>query len=139
MQNGSRWNEKLLLILLLVTPFLFAQEVHYANQVTVAWDSVSPPGTVSYQVFVATYPVVDPQNPGAHDLQVETEATEATVTFPAEGKYAIGVRTKKLIDGEILYSEINWSFENGESTPNPFIVGHYIPPDAVLNLRLKED
>jgi len=31
------------------------------------------------------------------------------VTFQAEGKYAVGVRTKKSIVGEELFSEINWS------------------------------
>lgn len=112
------------------------QEVYYANQITVAWDPVSDSGAISYEVYMSSYPVVDPLDPGAHILVLETTATEAVVTFPVEGKYAVGVRTKKSIDDEELYSEINWSYENGVNTPNPFIVGYYISPAAPVNLRL---
>ena len=112
------------------------QEVYYANQVTVAWDPVIDSGAISYEVYISPYPVVDTLDPGAHTLVLETAATEAVVTFQAEGKYAVGVRTKKLIDGEELYSEINWSYENGAMTPNPFIVGYYTGPAAPVNLRL---
>lgn len=59
------------------------------------------------------------------------------VTFPSEGKYAVGVRTKKSIDAEELFSEINWSYENGEMTPTPFVVGYYTSPAAPVNLRLR--
>jgi len=34
------------------------------------------------------------------------------------------------------YSTINWSNENGEATPNPFVLEHYIAVDAPKNLRL---
>ena len=127
---------KVLIVLFLIAPFLIAQEVHYANQVTVAWDQVSDTGTISYEVFVAPYPLPDPLDLGTLDPPIETTALEATVSFSIEGSFTVGVRTKKSIDGEILYSDINWSFENGVNTPNPFIVGYYIPPAAVLNLRL---
>ena len=116
---------------------LMGQEVYYANQVTVGWDPVSDSGAISYEVYVSPYPVVNPLDPGAHILVVETTATEAVVTFQAEGKYAVGVRTKKSIEGEELFSEINWSYENGAMTPNPFIVGYYIGPAAPVNLRLR--
>ena len=76
-------------------------------------------------------------DPGAHTLVLETTDTEAGITFPSEGKYAVGVRTKKSIDGQELFSEINWSYENGEMTPNPFIVGYYTSPAAPVNLRLR--
>ena len=101
------------------------------------WDPVPDSGAISYEIYVSPYPVVDPLDPGAHTLVLETPETEAVVTFPSEGKYAIGVRTKKSIDGEELYSEINWSHENGEMTPNPFIVGYYTGPAAPVNLRLR--
>ncbi len=100
-----------------------------------AWDPVSDSGVISYQVYVSPYPVVGPLDPGAHFLVLETTETDAVVTVQAEGKYAVGIRTKKSIDGEELYSEINWSYENGVNTPDPFIVGYYIRPDAPVNLN----
>jgi hypothetical protein len=129
--------KKVLLIILFCLPLLIGQEVYYGNQVTVEWDSVSDSGAISYQVYVSPYPVVAPQDPGAHTFVLETTETEAVVTFKAEGKYAVGVRTKKSIDGEELFSEINWSLENGVNTPDPFIVGYYVGPAAPLNLRLR--
>jgi hypothetical protein len=129
--------KKMLLIILLCLPLFMGQEVYYSNQFTVAWDPVIDSGAISYEVHVSPYPVVDPLDPGAHTLVLETPATEAVVTFQAEGRYAIGVRTKKSIDGEELFSEINWSSENGVHTPNPFIVGYYVGPAAPVNLRLR--
>ena len=129
--------KKVLLIILFCLPLLLGQEVYYANQVTVEWDPVSDSGAISYEVYVSPYPVVDPLDLGAHTLVLETTATEAVVTFQAEGKYAVGVRTKKSIAGEELFSEINWSHENGANTPNPFIVGYYTGPAAPVNLRVR--
>lgn len=129
--------KKVLLIILFCLPPLMGQEVYYANQVTVEWDPVSDSGVFSYQVYVSPYLVVNPLDPGAHTLLFETTATEAVVTFQAEGKYAVGVRTKKSIDGEELFSDINWSYENGATTPNPFIVECYTGPAAPINLRLQ--
>jgi hypothetical protein len=106
------------------------QEVYYANQVTVAWDPVIATGTVSYEVFIAPFPVPADLDTGPLNLVLETASTEAVVTFPEEGKYIIGIRTKKSIDGDVLYSDINWSHENGIATPNPFILGYYAPPDV---------
>jgi len=129
--------KKLILILLMCLPLLMGQTVHYANQVTVAWDPVSDTGVITYEVFVAPYPLPDPLDLGTLDPPVETAATEATVSFSIEGAYTVGVRTKKQVDTEILYSEVNWSFENGANTPDPFIVGYYVPPDAPLTLRIQ--
>jgi hypothetical protein len=113
------------------------QEVYYANQVTVALDPVSDSGAISYEVDVSPYPVLNPLDPGAHTLVLETTETVAVVTFQAEGKYAVGVRTKKSIDGEKLFSEINWSHENGVITPDPFIVGYYPGPAVTVDLRFR--
>jgi hypothetical protein len=113
------------------------QDIYYANQVTVAWDQVSDTGTISYEIFVAPYPLPDPLDLGTLDPPIETTALEATVSFSVEGSYTVGVRTKKSINGEILFSDINWSHQNGAATPNPFIVGYYIPPAAPLGLILQ--
>jgi len=117
--------------------FLLGQEVYYANQVTVEWDPVSDSGAISYEVYVSPYPVVKLLDPVAHTFVLETTETEAVVTFQAEGKYAVWVRTKKSIDVEELFSEIDWSHENGVMAPTPFIVGYYTDPAAPVNLRVR--
>lgn len=129
--------KKILLIILFCLPLLLGQAVHYANQITVAWNPVSDSGVISYEVFTSAYPVSDPQNPDAHSLVAETSESQAVVTFQSEGKFSVGVRTKKVIDGETLYSVINWSHENGADTPDPFVVGYYVPPAVPQNMRLE--
>lgn len=128
--------KKLLLILLLCLPLLIGQTVIRDNPVSIAWDVVVPMGgdTISYEIFVA--PLGDyasAQNVGQTDL-LETE-----VTIASEGDWVIGVRTVRTItaNGEILYSDINWSDIDGLSTPNPFIVRWYSVPDAPDNLRVQ--
>jgi hypothetical protein len=116
---------------------LMGQEAYYANQVKVEWDPVTDSGAISYEVYVSPYPVVNPLDPGAQTLVLETTSTEAVVMLQAEGKYAIGYITKKSIDHEELFSEINWSHENGAMRLDPFIVGYYTSPAAPVNLRLR--
>ena len=70
-------------------------------------------------------------------MEYSRTATDAVVSFQAEGRYAVGVRTKKSIDGEELYSEINWSAENGVNTPDPFIAEYYTGPAVPVRLRLR--
>jgi hypothetical protein len=127
--------KKWLLIILLCLPLLLGQTVQYTNQITIEWDAVTDTGAISYEVYFAPYPVADPQNVDTLTFVEETALLESTVTFATEGKYAVGVRTKKVIDGETLFSEVNWSYENGVNTPNPFIVGFFTPPVAPENLR----
>ena len=38
---------------------------------------------------------------------------------------------------EELFSEINWSHENGVMAPTPSIVGYYTGPAAPVNLRVR--
>jgi hypothetical protein len=126
--------KKILLIFLLVLPLLLGQTIVRDNPVSVAWDEVTPMGgdTISYEVFVA--PVGDYQ---AAQSVGETDLLTMDVTIANEGDWVIGVRTVRSItsNGEILYSEINWSDVNGLATPDPFIVRHYAVPAAPSNLR----
>ena len=123
----------LLLSLLSVS---IAQEVQYTNQITIAWDPVTqltdgspiPAGDViTYEIFKAD------------ELIGETAELQYTVTFDQEGEYKVGVRTKRQVasTGDIVYSEINYSDQNGESTPNPFVVRFIKPVQMAKNLRLQ--
>lgn len=126
--------KKILLIFLLVLPLLLGQTVVRENPVSVAWDEVLPMGddTISYEVFVAPlgdYPAADSVG--------QTELLTMDVPLPGEGDWVIGVRTVRTItsNGEVLYSEINWSDVNGLATPDPFIARWYAAPAAPGNLR----
>ena len=113
-----------------------AQEVHYTNQITVAWDPVTlltdgspiPAGDViTYEIFKGD------------ELIGETAEIQYTVTFDQEGEYRVGVRTKRQVasTGDIIYSEINYSDQNGDSTPDPFVVRFIKPVQMAKNLRLQ--
>jgi hypothetical protein len=112
---------KLFLVIALLIAFCFAwafgaitqsvaQTWHPSNQVTIAWDAVAPllaTDTISYYVYVQFVPTGE-----------------------------LGVATKRTLeDGAITISQINWSNINGTSTPDPFGVVYYVPPDMPLNLR----
>lgn len=121
-------------VFLLVLLSVVGQEVVYTNQVTIEWDAVAPMGgdAITYEVW---------QDDGAtQTLLGETAGLYYTVTFGTEGSYVLGVRTVRTITatGERLYSDMNWSDEDGEATPNPFVVRYYVPPVAPGNLRRQQ-
>ena len=128
--------KKLLLILLLCLPLLIGQTVIRDNPVSVAWDAVIPMGgdTISYEVFLS--PLGD--YAAAQSLG-QTDLLDMEVNIASEGDWVIGVRTIRTImaNGEILYSDINWSDVDGLSTPDPFIVRWYAAPVAPGNLRIQ--
>jgi len=119
-----------------------AQQWVSVNQLTIAWDAVVPlesTDSISYYIytkFVSTQEQLGSiDTPNGTALQ-ETANLQATISFQTEGKYILGVATKRtLSDGTIMVSVINWSDENGDATPNPFGVIYYVPPDPPLNLR----
>ena len=88
--------------------------------------------TISYEVFIA--PLGD--YPAAQAVG-QTELLAMDVMIANEGDWVVGVRTVRTItsNGEVLYSEINWSDINGLATPDPFVVRHYEAPAAPSNLR----
>jgi len=128
--------KKILLVILMVLPLLLGQTIIRDNPISVAWDVVMPLGgdTISYEVFTA--PLGDY---AAAQSVGQTALVEMDVTISGEGDWVIGVRTIRTIteNGEILYSDINWSDVNGLATPDPFIVRHYAAPDAPGNLRVR--
>ena len=129
--------KKLILIFVLMTMVMvssvLALEWHATNQVTVAWndvDKIVDTDEISYIVYSK---IVGTDTP---ILVGETADLRFTIAFTDEGKYYIGVATKRIVaDGETLESEINWSDVNGESTPDPFGVKFYAKPDQPKNLH----
>jgi hypothetical protein len=113
-----------------------AQEVQYTNQITIAWDPVISlaDGSPIPAGDVITYEIFNPD-----ELIGETTELQYTVTFDHEGEYIVGVRTKRQVTstGDIVYSEINYSDQNGESTPDPFVVRFIKPVQMAKNLRLQ--
>ena len=129
--------KKLILALVLVTIFIvspvLALEWQTANQVTVAWDPSEKIADTDVISYILYFKIVGTDIP---ILAGETADLEFIFTFVDEGKYYLGVSSKRLVaDGETLESEINWSDVNGESTPNPFGVKFYVKPGQPKNLH----
>lgn len=114
------------------------------NQVTVAWDAstilvdgsaIPANHSVKYKVYLANA-VTDPEksNPA---LIEETDQLQSTITLNVEGKYFVGVSATRYDENGVLLneSEINWSDINGEMTPNPFGLAHYLLVAPPANLR----
>ena len=125
--------KKIIFLIMFMTALSgYAQEIVYTNQVTVAWDAVTPiepTDIITYQVWTDS------------DVGIvmvgETDLLQYTITFTVEGEYIIGVGTKrKVVAGDIVYSEINWSNVNGVNTPIPFVVRYIKPIQSPGNLRL---
>jgi len=129
--------KKLILVFALMTMVMassvLALEWHTANQATVAWDTVDKIVDTDVISYVLYFKIVGTDIP---ILAGETADLRFTITFTDEGKYYIGVATKRVVaDGEALESKINWSDVNGESTPDPFGVKFYVKPDQPKNLH----
>ncbi len=127
----------LLIIFLFVLSMGFAQQVEYANQLTVEYDAVAPiepTDIISYQLWT--------DNDGAV-LDGETNLLVYTFTFSIEGEYILGVSTKREAVfpsfSEIVYSDINWSIVDIPvgSTPIPFVVRYIKGIPLPGNLRLQ--
>jgi hypothetical protein len=89
--------------------------------------SIPTEDVIPYEVFIG------------EELIGETAELEYTVTFNQEGEYGVGVRTKRQVanTGDIVYSEINYLDQNGDSTPDPFVVRFIKPVQMAKNLRLQ--
>jgi len=125
------------LVLLLAATCVTAQTVHYRDTATLAWDAVVQTNVqvgidgegepvveevqaIEYEVFRTPYPVAD-RSSGT--LLGMTSLLEFDITIPDDDQaYAYGVRTVyTTVAATVVYSEINWSDQNGEWTPDPFL------------------
>lgn len=127
----------LLIILLFVLSVGYAQNIEYANQITVEWDPVAPiepTDIISYQLWTDNDEVI---------LDGETNLLVYTFTFSIEGEYILGVSAKREAVfpsfSEIVYSDINWSIVDIPvgSTPVPFVVRYIKGIPSPGNLRLQ--
>jgi len=132
---------KRLLTLLFLVLFVFtipvavyAQEWHSTNQATVIWDAVAPledTDTISYNVYLKDMD-------GNIEFYENTADTTSIITFSEEGRYFVGVSTKRVVaSGDEAESEVNWSDVNGTSTPTPFGVVYVIMPNMPQGLQLQ--
>ena len=121
-----------------------AQTWHSTNQITIAWDAVTqtvegnpiPPAEVSYDLFVSNA-ITDPDKSNPSQIAEDVLPTQYTVTLNVEGKFFIGVRAARTVEGEReSESTICWS-DNGECTPVPFGLRRYAPPAGVTGLRVQ--
>lgn len=104
---------------------------HPVNQVEVGWDAVTQTvdgaeittGSVEYDVRAAGIDRSSPQ------VLWRGPETAATVTLPAEGKFLLGVKAYRVVDGEdVSESEISWSDDASVVKAGlPFGVIHYRP------------
>jgi len=132
--------KKLFLAMMLVLAMVGmanAQTWYTANQETVAWDAVAPIATgdtIKYQVYTR-------QDTTSAGVMVGTETTETqlTISFPAEGRYYIGVETVRYPAGETagMRSETKaWSNVAADcATAGPFGIKYFVNPGATKNLR----
>lgn len=123
-------------MVLLFGSLALGQTVHYADQVTIAWDPVTkladgttplPAGTsVLYEVYLKD---------GTQTKVVDTTATEYTITLQDYKKYDVGV-VATYTDGGVKYSsDVTWGSVEGK--PTPFVLQRYPAPAKVQNLRVE--
>jgi hypothetical protein len=126
-------------LMLLVANAAPAQQWTTANQVTVSWDPVTTnidgqpiTGTVTYKTYSK------PELGTIETLVGTVSETKSTITFTAEGRYFLGVKSVRNVDGvEIESSRIAWSnvasdCQNGVT----FGVQFYKAPANVKNIKL---
>lgn len=137
----SRWIKVAIVVLLMLAAVVaWSQQTIYTNQVTIEWDAVAPiepDDVIAYEIFRSPYPItVDRQDPLLHESLGQVSPTNAVISFTVEGSYVLGVRTiRELQGGDIVFSEINWSDENGVATPVPFVIRYLRAISAPVGLR----
>jgi hypothetical protein len=106
------------------------------NQGTVAWDAVAKiqtTDTIKYQVYITQIPKVPVKYLG------ETLNTSATITFPTEGKWVVGVETLRYISGvtdPVKSATFAWSDVAADcAAAGPFGFSYIVAPGTARNLR----
>ena len=155
--------KKVIMILFLSVALIFscvdiseAIDWKITNQITIAWDAtktlnngsaIPTDNSVKYRVYLSNA-ITDPgkTNPV---LLGETDLLLYTITLVAEGRYFAAVQAvrydsagNELMDcadesGNLISckSTLNWSDINGDNTPNPFGLTHFMRIGSPKNLR----
>jgi hypothetical protein len=133
---------------MLALSIVYANAIEWkaANQISIAWDAPTtlidgqpiPADMVfKYDVYLSNADT-DPDKANPVKLNAApTAALEYVITLNAEGRYIPGVKALRFdaAGAQVSESEINWSDVNGDMTPNPFGLIHYLAPTAPGNLR----
>ena len=124
-------------ILFAFTSLAQAQTWFPANQATVAWDAVAPLATgdvIKYQCYTRT----DTTSAGTK-VGVEITATQQVISFPAEGRYYVGVETVRYKSGEtvgIKSTTKSWSNVAADcAAAGPFGIVYLTAPGSPKGLR----
>lgn len=139
-------------LVMLLAVACWSIDIFRGTEATPTWDAVTtmadgtpvaPTDTVAYEVYMS--PVPDPQNPSVefpqdaaqHTFLGGTNQLELLISIPQDGQvYAIAVRTVLTDENaNVFYSVLNWSYENGEWTPNPFLYQGSQNPKAPKTLQ----
>lgn len=114
-----------------------AQTWHTANQGAVAWDAVAkiqPTDTIKYQVYVRSDLVSAGQPVGG-----EITATQQAVSFSTEGRYYVGVKSIRYVEGEsagIPSATTAWSNNAADcAAAGPFGFAYFVAPPTPGGLR----
>jgi len=143
--------KKLLITILAVLFFAGtanALDWHTANQSTVGWGEVTTVGngnpipagsTITYQTYLANS-VTDPDKLNPADTGIVT-INEKIYTLNTEGKFYVGAKSLRNVDGEILESStIAWS-DIAEFCKDGITFGlrYYLIPDNIEGLYPKQN
>lgn len=133
--------KKLAIILGLLLAFLLpsvsagARVIKTGASITIALDAVAVPSgsTAQYQLYFRT----DPSGTQAAAGNPIT-ATQATITFTAEGIYDMGVMAQRLVSGSVVASStISWSNDPAVvQGGNTFVDQYYATLPNPKNLRV---
>ena len=107
-----------LALLLIVSGAAWAQIWHTTNQATVKWDAVTelldgtplPAGDViRYDIYMVNA-VTDVEKANPVKIAEDIEATQHTLTLGVEGRYLLGIKAKRVVEGEMVgESEMGWT------------------------------
>jgi hypothetical protein len=135
-----------MIIVLVLQGFAYADFWYPANQSTLGWDHEAavtlPDGTVvtipqqelSYQVFRTLATAPDKDQP---EFLGPTPEKTFLVRFAEEGRYLLGVRAVRTIEGveKPVVSTISWSDDPAQTHDSPFGVEFFVPPAAPVGVR----
>ena len=125
------------LIMLLSFSFAMAQEIHWANQITVAWDApeflidgtpIPTADVIAYNMYLR------PDGVASEPFIAVVSALEYTYTLP-EGIHEAGVSALRYIGGTgtPFESDIAWS----KDADPPFLLGYGRTTEAVTGFRVQ--
>ena len=123
-----------MLLTLLISTEISAQTTHYANQVTITWDTPTEysNGDPLPLDMVILYDVYIREKGEGQVFIAEIDVPPYTITFPNPNTiYDVGVLAKYALGTGWMYSAILWSVEEG------WDVGWFLPTSSPANVRIE--